>query len=204
MIGLRARQALWLSAASCALMLGVCGAAAAQASKAGRLAGPVIPFELDRLAEQGAGGKPLRLNDDSALIPGGRIAGMPIVNGKMGEYVDLYGVRVHIPFGNIVAASTEFASDSGARKVTALDQALGAVCAREAAADGKGEVQMRISRDRAVSLVKVQAVDAANQISNYKVATALEPRWLGDEPAATRLFSSCQSGGATKTARTTP
>lgn len=179
----------------------------------------VIPFEPERLAVIG-GGRPLRLNDDASLIPRVRIKEVPIVNGRMGEYVDLDGMRVHIPFGSIASARMQFSEfrPSAAnpaqlepnpeyQKVTMFDSALGAVCAREAS--GEGEIEMRLGRDRSITVVKAEPAATATPgqpvSKTYTVLTAMELRYLTEEPAAEGLYRKCLGGGAatrTKTAET--
>ncbi len=186
-----------------------------------RLSGvTVIPFEPDRLAVIG-GGRALRLNDDASLIPSQRIKAVPIVNGKMGEYVDLDGMRVHIPFGSIASAKMQFSEfrPSAANpaqmepnpeftKVTMFDAALGAVCAKEASATGHGEIEMRMGRDRSITVVKAEpatATDGKAVNKTYTVLTSMELRYLAEEPAAEGLYRKCLGGGAatrTKTAET--
>jgi hypothetical protein len=181
----------------------------------------VIPFEPDRLAVIG-GGRPLRLNDDASLIPRTRIKEVPIVNGKMGEYVDLDGMRVHIPFGSIASAKMQFSEfrpsaanpsqmepNPDYQKVTMFDTALGAVCAKEASAAGDGEIEMRLGRDRSITVVRAEPAAAAQPgqpvSKTYTVLTAMELRYLTEEPAAEGLYRKCLGGGAatrTKTAET--
>lgn len=181
----------------------------------------VIPFEPERLAVIG-GGRPLRLNDDASLIPRVRIKEVPIVNGKMGEYVDLDGMRVHIPFGSIASAKMQFSEfrpsaanpalmepNPDYQKVTMFDTALGAVCAREASAAGNGEIEMRLGRDRSITVVRAETAAGAapgQPVSKtYTVLTSMELRYLAEEPAAESLYRKCLGGGAatrTKTAET--
>ena len=152
-----------------------------------------IPFEQDR------SGQRVSLNMEAHEIPGGRILGVPVVDGKMGEHAQLDGIDLWFPYGRVVAAYTELnvANPAHARKVRDFDRALGAVCAH---ASG---VEMRLHRQSGTIALVRTGVDA----NHYKMIVTAEQRWLerfDTAPEVGQLYADCLRGkpvqGATITA----
>jgi hypothetical protein len=170
-----------------------------------------IPYEAERAAERGDKNQ-LRLNDDATLIPGHRVRGLPIVDGRMGEHIELDGVSVFIPFGSVISATTEIhpsrpsANGQGLEpnpyytRVARFDRDLGPVCASERAPDR--EIQMRINSERALSLVNVRADGTgATAQPSYRIETSLETRYFADAALAARLYKSCLANNSLNIAR---
>lgn len=191
-------------------MAGFTIASQAVAQKVDKKPRITIPFEAERAVLRGDRNA-LRLNDDATIIPRHRIVDLPVVNGRMGEWVTLDGVDLYFPDGRIVVARTEFQplrsiagdaarleADPNYRHVTSFDAALGPVCARD---PNGGGTELRISRDHAISVVqKVTAAHSNGQgaeIPAYRVTTVLDANWLRrSEPHAEPLYASCLNGGA--------
>lgn len=184
-------------------------ASIADASSAKNPRGSVlIPFEQDRAQSRGDRNT-LRLNDDVTIVPSHRIRALPIINGRMGEHVDLDGVRLHFPFGRIVTATTEFSQfrpsalnpsmmepNPDFAKTAHFDHALGPACAQTVTVEGP--LEMRMGSQGTISLVKKHP-DTVNP--TYRVTTALDVRHLAvEEPQAADLYRSCLQGGR-KTAK---
>ena len=168
--------------ASCAL-IALPSVAAAQAKKPSR---PVvsIPFETEKAG--------IRLNDEATAIPGHRIRGLPVVEGKMGEHALLDGgVELYFPFGRVVAASREIHpgdADYG-RRVGMFDTALGTACAREQAG---APVEVRL-KENMITVVRQTAAGTVDRPA-FHVRSVVEPRWLDSDPAVQRLYAQCLSG----------
>lgn len=200
------------NAAACVVVAvaGLMIASQAVAQKADKKPRISIPFEAERAAQRGDR-YALRLNDDATIIPRHRIVDLPVVNGRMGEWVTLDGVDLYFPDGRIVVARTEFQplrpiagdgarleADPNYRHVTNFDAALGPVCARDS---NGGGTELRISRERAISVVqKMPAAHSNGQNADspaYRVTTVLDASWLlRSEPHAEPLYASCLNGGA--------
>jgi hypothetical protein len=168
--------------ASCAV-LALPAVAGAQAKKPVRQV-IAIPFETEKAG--------IRLNDDATAIPGHRIRGLPVVEGKMGEHVLLDGgVELYFPFGRVVAASREIhPGDSDyVRRVGMFDAALGAACAREQAG---APLEVRL-KDSMITVVRQTAAGTADRPA-FQVRSVVEPRWLDSDPAVQRLYTQCLSG----------
>jgi hypothetical protein len=165
--------------AACAA-LGAPLIAQAQAKKPAR---PVIaiPFEAEKAG--------VRLNDDATTIPGHRIRGLPVVDGKMGEHVVLDGgVELYFPFGRVVAASREIhpGDASYGRHIGMFDSALGAACASEQAG---APIELRL-KDSMITVVRQTAAGSADRPA-FRVTSVVEPRWLDSDPAVQRLYTKC-------------
>lgn len=173
--------------------------------------GPLIPFEPERAASRGDQ-QQLRLLDDASRIPAHRIHGLPIVDGKIGEYAQLdSGLQVYFPYGRIERAESNFAKyqidlNGGRadphpeyRRVAGFDKALGPVCASRDFAGGE-RTEMRIL-DRAITVVH-RTPDQSHpglptDAEKVRVVTATHLHWLQSEPEAAALHRSCLQGRAT-------
>lgn len=183
-----------------ALMVGLTVALAPGESQAKppKFAKAAIPFEAERAANRGDSAK-VQLNDDATLLPGHRVRGLPIINGRMGEHIQLDGVTIYMPFGRVISATAQFrpdgkstgktATDTSYALVSKFDSVLGPVCASDN--DGGSPVQMRINADKAMSLVKVTGGSAEKP--DYQVETSLETRYFRDASLAGRLAKECKS-----------
>lgn len=187
----------------------VLAAASTQSWAQGR--GPMIPFEPERAASRGDQ-QQLRLLDDASRIPAHRIHGLPVVDGKIGEYAQLdSGLQVYFPYGRIERAESKFAKYqvdlSGGRadphpefrRVAGFDKALGPVCASRDLAGGE-RLEMRIL-DRAITVVH-RTPDHSHpglptDAETVRVVTATNLHWLQGEPEAATLHRSCLQGRAT-------
>lgn len=168
-------------------------------AKAAKKAVVPIPFEVERAAERGDRAK-VNLNDDATILPAKRIRKLPIIDGRMGEYIQLDGVTVYLPFGRVISATADFQPnrinrgksepDPAYARVAKFDSALGPVCASE------GNADMRINRNNAMSLV--QTTEDGGAKPSYRVETSLETKYFRDPGLAGRLASSCR--GFRKTA----
>ena len=155
-----------------------------------------IPFEVERAAERGDRAR-VNLNDDATIVPAHRIRKLPIVDGRMGEHIQLDGVTIYMPFGRVISATADFRPDRinqgqsepdpNYARVAKFDSALGPVCASEGKADS--EVQMRINRYNAMSLVQVTGAPSPQPA--YRVETSLETKYFRDPGLAGRLAKSC-------------
>lgn len=193
-------------AAAAALVL--LGAVSGHAVAQGR--GPTIPFEPERAAQRGDQHQ-LRLLDDASRIPAHRIHGLPVVDGKIGEYAQLdSGLQVYFPYGRIERAEWKFTKyqmdlNGGRaephpeyRRVAGFDKALGPVCASRDMAGGE-RLEMRIL-DKAITLVQRtpdRAPGLPADAEKVRVVTATHVHWLQGEPDAAALDRSCQQGRAT-------
>jgi hypothetical protein len=192
----------------------VLGALATQALSTQALAqksGPVIPFEPERAASRGDK-QQLRLLDDASRIPAHRIHGLPVVDGKIGEYAELdSGLQVYFPYGRIERSEIKFAKyqmdlNGGRadphpeyRRIAGFDKALGPVCASRDFAGGE-RLEMRIL-DRAITVVH-RTPDRSHpglpaDAEKVRVVTATNLHWLQGEPEAATLHRNCQQGRAT-------
>lgn len=195
MLNTSSRTPVVCLAVALASLFSVSEAVAQKADKKPRL---TIPFEAERAAQRGDRNS-LRLNDDATIIPRHRIVDLPVVNGRMGEWVTLDGVDLYFPDGRIVVARTELQpSQANYRHVTNFDAALGPVCASD---PNGGGTELRINRENAISVVqKVPAAQSGGQGEKapaYRVTTVLDASWLRrSEPHAEPLYTSCLNGGA--------
>lgn len=142
-----------------------------------------IPFEQERSSQR------VSLNMEAHEIPGGRILGVPVVDGKMGEHAQLDGIDLWFPYGRVVAAYTEYdiGNATHARRVRDFDRALGAVCAN---ANG---VEMRLQRQTGTIALVRRGADA----NHYKMIVTAEQRWLerfDTAPEVAQLYADCLSG----------
>ncbi len=201
-----------LTAATLLLFAGITGTAGAQ----GR--GPAIPFESERAAARGDQ-QILRLLDDASRIPAHRIRGLPIVDGKIGEYAELdSGLQIFFPYGRIERAEIKFAKYqldmNGNRadhpeypRIAAFDKALGKICASREVAGGE-RLEMRIL-DRAITVVE-RKPDRSHptlppDAEQIRVMTAADMRFLRDDPDVSALHRTCAQGrAATPTAAAAP
>lgn len=172
--------------------------------------GPVIPFETERAAERGDR-QQLRLLDDASRIPANRIHGLPIVDGKIGEYAQLdSGLQVYFPYGRIERAENKFAKyqadlNGGRpdphpeyRRLANFDKALGPVCASREFAGGE-RLEMRIL-DKAITVVHRtpdRSPGLPEDAESIRVVTSTHIHWLQGEPEAAALHRSCQQGRGT-------
>ncbi|WP_162914927.1 hypothetical protein [Desertibaculum subflavum] len=183
--------------------------AATQSWAQGR--GPLIPFESERAASRGDQ-QQLRLLDDASRIPAHRIHGLPIVDGKIGEYAQLdSGLQVYFPYGRIERAESKFAKyqvdlNGGRadphpeyRRVAGFDKALGPICASREFAGGE-RMEMRIL-DRAITVVHRtpdrSQPNLPTDAETIRVVTSTNLHWLQGEPEAAALHRSCQQGRST-------
>ena len=199
--------------AAALLILGVIsGEALAQKS------GPIIPFEPERAAQRGDK-QQLRLLDDASRIPANRIHGLPIIDGKIGEYAQLdSGLQVYFPYGRIERSEIKIAkyqmdvNGSRAdqhpeyRRMAGFDKALGPVCASRDFAGGE-RMEMRIL-DKAITYVH-RTPDRSHpglpsDAESVRVVTATHVHWLQSEPEAANLHRSCQQGRTTAVKATQP
>ena len=199
--------------AAALLILGaISGEALAQKS------GPLIPFESERAAQRGDQ-QQLRLLDDASRIPANRIRGLPIIDGKIGEYAQLdSGLQVYFPYGRIERSELKFAKYqvdvNGSRvdqhpeyrRMAGFDKALGPVCASRDFAGGE-RMEMRIL-NQAITYVH-RAPDRSHpglpaDAENIRVITATNVHWLQAEPEAATMHRSCQQGRTTAVKATQP
>lgn len=167
-------------------------------AKPAKMVKVAIPFESERAALRGDGAQ-VQLNDEATLLPAHRVRGLPIIDGRMGEHIQMDGVTIYMPFGRVISATAEFRPDGKAggktprdssySLVSKFDAALGPVCATES--DGGSPVQMRINRDKAMSLVKFTGGTA--QEPAFRVETSLETRYFREPSLASRLATECKS-----------
>lgn len=177
----------------------------ASASSAKNPRGQVdIPFERERALTRGDQ-VILKLNDDITIVPHHRIRSVPVINGRMGEHVDLDGVRLYFPYGRILTATTEFAAMRPSSvhpgvtepnpdyvQVRHFDRVLGKACATTRHSDGS-DLEMRISNEDAISLV---AKSGNVYVPTYRVVTSADIRHLAIEyPAAPDLYKNCLQAG---------
>jgi hypothetical protein len=197
-----------LARASIAAVL-ISGVVSVQALAQGR--GPVIPFEPERAAQRGDK-QQLRLLDDASRIPAHRIRGLPMIDGKIGEYAELdSGLRVYFPYGRIERSELKLAKyqlDLNSNRVdphpeytrlSNFDKALGPVCASREFAGGE-RLEMRILGN-AITLVH-RAPDKSHpslpaDAESVRVLTATNVHWLQGEPEAMTLHRTCQQGRGT-------
>lgn len=180
------------------LAVGTLAAVTGPAQAQGKRAAPAllaIPFESDRAAQRGDRAQ-ISLNEDATRIPGHRIKGLPIVNGRMGEHVLLDGVELYFPFGRVISAATELAPSDPqyARHVKMFDSALGPACAQEPnPAGGAGPVEVRLNGQ----LISVVRANGTGEAPTFKVVTVAETRWLEADPVIQRLYTVCRGKGTT-------
>ncbi|MCW5729370.1 MAG: hypothetical protein KIT20_01335 [Alphaproteobacteria bacterium] len=180
----------------------------AEAQRARHERGPVILFEQERAASRGDR-QILRLGDDSSIIPGHRIKALPVVDGRMGDRVELDGgLQLYFPFGRIVQAQSDISKyrmngagkpevDPLYQKITSFDSTLGPVCASAVDKRQPGNrLDMRLGPGKAVTLVSVTPdTSVAPDGERQRVLTALEYHYIKSEPQAAQLFAACNSAG---------